>query len=67
MSIVVDMSHLFYRNVFANKAGIVDEPKLAAHLLLNSLYLVVNKFYAGQTNPLVAAFDCSKKHNCFTV
>lgn len=69
MTIAVDMSHLFYRAVFANRAAVIDNPKISAHLILNSLYYVIDKFNVhtaermAQQNHLVAAFDCHRKDN----
>lgn len=61
--IIVDMSHLFYRNIFASQRAVQENPDLCAHLLLNSLYAMVDRFKVTQTNPIVAAFDCKKKNS----
>lgn len=63
MTTIVDMSHMFYRNIFAAKDAVIKDPNLCAHLLLNSLYHVVDKFEISEKNLLVAAFDCRRKDN----
>lgn len=67
MAVVVDMSYLFYRNVFASRQMVIENPPICAHLLLNSLHLVVNQFQINSDNLLYAAFDCKKKNNWRTI
>lgn len=61
MAIVVDMSHLMYRHLFASKDLVIENPNIVAHLLLSSLFSIVNRFEVSTGNPLVAAFDGRRK------
>lgn len=61
--LIVDYSHLFYRHIFANKDNLIDNQNLLAHLLVNSLYNITDKFKIDRDNPLVVALDCHKRNN----
>ena len=52
-----------YRHLHASKQAVIDNPNLIAHLLINSLYLAVDQFQINRQNPLIAAFDCTRKDN----
>lgn len=63
MAIVVDISHLAFRNIFASQKAVIENPNLVAHLLLNSLFSISNMFEVTTSNPLIAAFDCPRLNN----
>jgi len=58
--IVVDMSYMYFRNVFAAQEFVRENPNVCAHLLINGLYSIIDKFTVNKDNPLVAAFDCKR-------
>lgn len=62
-AVVVDISHLMYRHLFASKQAVIDNPRIVAHLLINSLYLAINQFQISRKNPLIASFDCTRENN----
>lgn len=60
MAIVVDISHLLFRNIFASQTAVIENPNLVAHLMLNSLFSITNSFEVDSQNVLIAAFDSYK-------
>jgi len=63
MAIVVDYSHLIYRNIFANKKDIVNNPDFLSHLILTSLFSIIKKFGVHKEKPLILAFDCKRENS----
>lgn len=56
-AVVVDMSHLYYRFIFANKDKIIENPEFSAHLLLNAVFNIKSKFHCTKEEPLYIALD----------
>lgn len=56
-AVIVDMSHLYYRFIFANKDKIIENPQFSAHLLLNAVFNIKSKFHCTKEEPLYIALD----------
>lgn len=55
--ILLDLSAFFYRSVFPNKEGIIENPQFIAHLLTTQILQYAKKFGASKTNKMVLCLD----------
>lgn len=59
MSVFVDVSHMFFRNLYMNHDKISENYNFLMHLLLNNVLKFKNQFRIRNKNEYVLAFDSS--------
>lgn len=63
MSIVIDFAHLWHRYIFASQKMVIENPPIAAHLVMNGLFSITEKFEVTSDNPIIIALDAPRKNN----